>query len=329
MYFQPGSNGNYRKPGTIGTMDYYYRKLNAILGAYLLPILGVIFFAGTYLSSVNISNVTGYILPYISYIWLATLATLTTFFALLAYKYVGSRRFRRAMTIGLAVLGVVMTVGILNVFGVVPLSITATPGSTFTCPSGFICQLSFFTYVPGQTSGPLVTAGAANYTGTFTVPSTIPISNSKIISITVTEFFSGIQMSTPGIVVSTTTFTESGLPSGTSWMIEYNGLNTGSTTSTISLTGSAEMGASYPYYVYTIGLNSGTYVPAPSSGSAIEGSSTAITFIEESSSTGTGITGTSTSPGTSPVSGTVSGTLSTSINFLSALGLAITGYFHV
>ena len=336
MYFQSGANGDHRTPGVLGTVDYYYRKLNAILGAYLLPVLGVLFFAGTYLSSIDINDVTGYILPYISYIWLATLAVLTAFFAILAYKYIGSRRFKRAVAIGLAALGMIMTVGILNVFGIVPLSITATPGSTFTCPSGFICQLSFSTYLPGMTSGPLAPAGAANYTGTFTAPSVIPISNAKIISIQVTEFFSGIQMSSPGIVVSTTTFTESGLPPGTSWTVEYDGLNSGSTTSTISFTGSVGIGASYSYYIYTVGLNSGVYVPAPSYGSVMEGSSTAITFSEEASPSGTGISSgpgsssSTTTTSTSPtITGTISGTLSTSINFLSYLGFAITGYFHV
>jgi subtilase family serine protease len=80
----------------------------------------------------------------------------------------------------------------------------------------------------------------------------------------------------------TVTFTESGLPSGTSWSVTFNGNTKSSTTTTISYTGIANGS-----YSYTVGSVSG-YTASPSSGTiTVNGANVnqAITFTASSSTT--------------------------------------------
>ncbi|MEM4100990.1 MAG: hypothetical protein QXI08_06045, partial [Thermoplasmata archaeon] len=80
----------------------------------------------------------------------------------------------------------------------------------------------------------------------------------------------------------TVTFTESGLPSGTSWSVTFNGNTKSSTTNTISFTGIAN-----GTYSYSVGAVSG-YTASPSSGTiTVNGANVnqAITFTASSTTT--------------------------------------------
>ncbi len=73
----------------------------------------------------------------------------------------------------------------------------------------------------------------------------------------------------------TTTFTESGLPSSTSWSVTYNSQTLSSTGTSISFTDSA---GSYSYSVSSPTVSGCTYSPSPSSGSLTAGQSQAISY---------------------------------------------------
>ena len=96
-------------------------------------------------------------------------------------------------------------------------------------------------------------------------------------SINANNFVNDITSSTP--TSYPVTFTESGLPSGTSWSVTFNGQTSTSTSTTVSF--SAVDGT----YSYTIGAVSG-YTSSPSSGSVtVNGASTAVSIAFSASST--------------------------------------------
>ncbi|MEM3335815.1 MAG: hypothetical protein QXY47_07275 [Thermoplasmata archaeon] len=81
--------------------------------------------------------------------------------------------------------------------------------------------------------------------------------------------------------IYTVTFTESGLPSGTPWVVTFGGYAKSSTTNTISFTGIAN-----GTYSYTIATSDHRYGPLPSSGSfTVNGKNVnqAITFTASTS----------------------------------------------
>ncbi len=91
-------------------------------------------------------------------------------------------------------------------------------------------------------------------------------------SINANNFVNDITSSTPAPTSYTVTFTESGLPSGTSWSVTFNGKTSTSTSSTVSF--SAVNGT----YSYTIGAVSG-YTSSPSSGSVtVSGSAQGVSI---------------------------------------------------
>ncbi len=84
-----------------------------------------------------------------------------------------------------------------------------------------------------------------------------------------------------------TTFSETGLPSGTKWYLDFNNTNSSSTSTTMSfVTNNANKIA---YIVYNVYIKSSstdcltTYTPSPSSGSVNAGASTSINFASSTS----------------------------------------------
>jgi hypothetical protein len=123
---------------------------------------------------------------------------------------------------------------------------STTSTISFTAPNGT------YSYTVGSVSG----YSAASASGTISV---------KGASMSTTVTFSKLY---------SVTFTESGLPSGTSWSITFNGTKESSTTSTISFT------APNGTYSYTVGSVSG-YSAASASGTiSVKGASmsTTVTF---------------------------------------------------
>ncbi len=98
-------------------------------------------------------------------------------------------------------------------------------------------------------------------------------------SINANNFVNDITSSTPAPTSYPITFTESGLSSGTSWSVTFNGKTSSSTSTTISF--SAVNGT----YSYTIGAVSG-YTSSPSSGSVtVNGASQGVSIAFSASST--------------------------------------------
>ncbi|MCW1293162.1 MAG: hypothetical protein OH318_02100, partial [Candidatus Parvarchaeota archaeon] len=73
----------------------------------------------------------------------------------------------------------------------------------------------------------------------------------------------------------TVTFTESGLPSGTSWSVTYNGVTKSSTSSSITFNATS---TSESFSVPQVTTSTCTYAPSPSSGSIAAGSTQTISF---------------------------------------------------
>ena len=67
-----------------------------------------------------------------------------------------------------------------------------------------------------------------------------------------------------------------GLPSGTSWSVLYNGLNSSSTTTSIKF--QETVNVEYSYTIHNSNVGGRIYTPSPSSGSAKAPSSVSITF---------------------------------------------------
>jgi YVTN family beta-propeller protein len=135
---------------------------------------------------------------------------------------------------------------------------------TFT-ESGLPSGTSWYVNITGQTSsGPITsstyTASLINGTYSYTVSTSdktySPSPSSG--SFTVNGGSVSKSVSFP-LVKYTVTFTESGLPSGTSWSVTFNGTTESSTTNTITFT------AANGTYSYSIGSVSG-YTVSPSSG---------------------------------------------------------------
>ena len=98
-------------------------------------------------------------------------------------------------------------------------------------------------------------------------------------SINANNFVNDITSSSPAPTTYPVTFTESGLPSGTSWSVTFNGQTSSSTSTTVSF--SAVDGT----YSYTIGAVSG-YTSSPSSGSVtVNGASAGVSVTFTASST--------------------------------------------
>jgi hypothetical protein len=98
-------------------------------------------------------------------------------------------------------------------------------------------------------------------------------------SINANNFVNDITSSTPAPTSYPVTFTESGLPSGTSWSVTFNGQTSSSTSTTVSF--SAVDGT----YSYTIGAVSG-YTSSPSSGSVtVNGASAGVSIAFSASTT--------------------------------------------
>ena len=163
------------------------------------------------------------------------------------------------------------------------ITFTAVPPKTYAVtftesglPSGTTWSMTFDNS-PGSSASPTIAFTEVNGTYSYTVGpvsgfTASPSSGSVMVR---GEAVSQAITFTPTLVTTyPVTFSESGLPPGTSWSITLNGAPSSSTTSTIAFT---EQNGSYSY---TVGTVSG-YAASPSSGSVtVTGSSVskAITF---------------------------------------------------
>jgi hypothetical protein len=140
MILPGSSSSNYRKPGTLGTVDYYYRLLNQKLGEYILPIAGAVFLLLTIFStyhlpipSLNLTHSELY------YIWIGALVSLLITVLIASVKYIKPYTHHRKIWIVLStVIAFTLVIGLLHVLGISPLypsplSISIAQG--VTCPS--------------------------------------------------------------------------------------------------------------------------------------------------------------------------------------------------
>lgn len=70
-------------------------------------------------------------------------------------------------------------------------------------------------------------------------------------------------------------FIESGLPSGSTWNVVYDGILSSSTTNTITF---STLPGNYPFTIANQVISGTTYIPSPSSGYLVAGNTTSITF---------------------------------------------------
>lgn len=332
MIVPTSSRSSYRKPGTFGTIDYYYRTFNAKLGEYILPIAGAFFVILTLFSDFHVP------IPSLSltaselhYIWMGAFIALIITLALASIKYIKPHiKYRKLWIVLATVGGLFLVVGLMNVFGIVPLFSVVEPiynipqGTIFTCPSNAQyygapgCQIvigydqgftsvtcSDTTYCSSVTSSGQLVPGA-----TFTCPTSI---NSY------TDIACSAQyalVTTPTVSTVKTTFTESGLPNqGQNWYVTYDGGRQGNYPGQ-SIVFTTNTGT----YSYSVGpIYPSGYEATPSSGSLSAGSTQNIVFTQVT---------TTTQNQTS--TGTISGTISTtSINLIGYITDSISNYFHI
>ena len=305
MIFPGSSNSNYRKPGAIGTLDYYYRTLNQKLGEYVLPIAGAVFLFLTIFSTYHLP--ISFTKAELQYLWIGALSALIVTLLIASIKFIKPYTRHRKMWIAIAtVLGLFLTIGLFHGLGIVPLSastftIYLNPGQSYLCPSNSYivggvagCQ-GVITMTPdsGQTYS-IVSQG-----NTFTCPSNA-------------DYQCTVYFYTQATATSvSTTFTESGVPLDFEWAITYNG-------QTQQVTGGSPMvftdaPGTYSFsvvgpYDYAGGLQS-NYVISPQSGSLQAGSTQNIVFSEMVSTT----TPNSTTSTSSSSSGTISGTFTLNV----------------
>ncbi len=338
MILPTNGNVSYRRPGTLGTLDYYYRLLNQKLGEYILPIAGAFFVIFTIFSDFHIPF-PSIVLTKMDFqiLWILALISLATTLFLAAKKLIKSNIKHRHLYITLSVIaGLFLVVGAMNVVGLVPLSVSmqtiyVNPGESYTCPTNAYittgdpgCVLSLYSYNKISVTYPLdgtqFTCSAGGYGGSgsqcyfpqgqsFTCPSN---SNFQCQMLFYTQ-------NSPTEV--TTTFQETGLPLAPyTWQVTYDG-KTQSVASGNPILFTTPPGT----YSYTISP-SYPYYPTTSTGTLTAGSTTTITFSEPSTTTSSS-TSTSTSPSSTS---TISGTLTVdSINAIGYIETSIAGYFHV
>ena len=323
MILPNSSRSNYRKPGTLGTVDYYYRLLNQKLGEYILPIAGAVFLLLTIFStyhlpipSLNLTHSELY------YIWIGALVSLLITVLIASVKYIKPYTHHRKIWIALStVIAFTLVIGLFHVFGIVPLLSEVepiyffSPGQTFTCPT----NAQYY-----GTSGCDVVVGYANGFSSinevlspgnsYTCPTSIGPTSSG-------QYFTDISCSsqyglvtTPSVQTVQTTFTETGLPNqGQDWYVTYDGGRQGASIGQ-PIVFTTPIGS----YAFSVGpIYPSGYTANPLTGVVSAGSSQLITFSSTIS--------------TASSSSSISGSLTTDsvTKIFTEVEASIVGFFYV
>lgn len=323
MILPGSSSSNYRKPGTLGTVDYYYRLLNQKLGEYILPIAGAVFLLLTIFStyhlpipSLNLTHSELY------YIWIGALVSLLITVLIASVKYIKPYTHHRKIWIALStVIAFSLVIGLFHVFGIVPLSISTittyiNPGQSYLCPSNAYIT----TGDPGCVGGVTMTPSSGTSSSFVAQGTNFNCPSNADYQCTISFY---TQATATAV---TTTFTETGIPSDFEWTVTYNGqtqqISGGNPIIFTDAPGtySFSVGGVYDYS----GVLQNNYIASPQSGSLQAGSSQLITF----SSTVTTTTSSSSSTSSSP---SISGSLTTDsvMKIFTEVEASIVGFFYV
>ena len=323
MILPNSSRSNYRKPGTLGTLDYYYRILNQKLGEYVLPIGGAAFLLLTIFStyhlpipSLNLTHSELY------YIWIGALVSLLITVLIASVKYIKPYTHHRKMWIALStVISFTLVIGLFHIFGIVPLLSEVepiyffSPGQTFTCPT----NAQYY-----GTSGCDVVVGYDNGFGSinkilgqgnsYTCPTSIgPTSSGQYFTDIACSAQYGL-VTTPSVQTVQTTFTETGLPNqGQDWYVTYDGGRQGASIGQ-PIVFTTPIGS----YAFSVGpIYPSGYTANPSNGVVSAGSSQLITFSSTISTTSS--------------SSSISGSLTTDsvTKIFTEVEASIVGFFYV
>ncbi len=165
-------------------------------------------------------------------------------------------------------------------------SISYTPGCTTTftesgLPSGITWKVIYDGISQSGSSSTIqIKTGAGTFSYTVNSPSASGCTYSP--SPASGSLVAGSSQSISYTGTCTTTFSESNLPSGTSWTVTYNGATKSSTSTTNTFTTGT---GTFSYSVSSLSINSCTYSPSPASGSLTAGSSQSVSYTESCTTT--------------------------------------------
>lgn len=143
------------------------------------------------------------------------------------------------------------------------------------------------------------TTGSYVFNGWTVSNSNLTLSSSTVPTINLTVMGNGIVTASWN---SVTSFTETGLPSGSKWNVTYNGVLNFSITNTIKFFTSP---GTYGYTIPNQVVSGTTYVPSPSSGNLISSNTLNVSFTTSTTSTSTSTTSTTSTSTTSTVLTTI------------------------
>ena len=274
-------------------VDFIWRNY---LMTYVAPIVG---FGFLILTTLQINIITAFLVPFLQYIWILALVFIGIFGYYLVRRY---KNVRKHFSVIIVVAVLLVALGLMHVFGIVPLSEITDPtvpvslGQSAVCPSNANyygtagCEANYNVYsnygggfYDSATGYGLISQGA-----TFTCSPIYNLQGDEIVSSCFMQYAVPVTSST-----EVTTFTESGLPSDYEWYVNYDGMVLSSISSS-SITFNTAAG-SYSYSVEGIS----DYAPSPSSGTLNAGSTADIAFTQQVS--------------TPSPSGTISGTFTLNV----------------
>jgi hypothetical protein len=302
MILPNSSNSNYRKPGTLGTLDYYYRTLNQKLGEYVLPIAGAAFLLLTIFSTYHLPIPSFFFTKAdLQYLWIGALSALILTLMIASVKFIKPYTRHRKMWITVStVLGLFLTIGLFHVFGIVPLSISTittyiNPGQSYLCPSNAYIT----TGDPGCVSGVTMTPSSGTSSSFIAQGTNFNCPSNADYQCTISFY------TQPTATAVTTTFTETGVPSDFIWAITYNGqtqqISGGNSIIFTDAPGTYSFSVS-GVYDYS-GVLQNNYIASPQSGSLQAGSTQNIIFSEITSTTTSSSDNTSISTSSASLSG--------------------------
>lgn len=320
MILPGSSSSNYRKPGTLGTVDYYYRLLNQKLGEYILPIAGAVFLLLTIFStyhlpipSLNLTHSELY------YIWIGALVSLLITVLIASVKYIKPYTHHRKIWIALStVIAFTLVIGLFHVFGIVPLVSEVepiyffSPGQTFTCPTNAQYYGASGCYIVVGYYNSFILGQGDSYTCPTSIGSFTESCSAQYVLVT-----------TPSVQTVQTTFTETGLPNqGQDWYVTYDGGRQGASIGQ-PIVFTTPIGS----YAFSVGpIYPSGYTANPSNGVVSAGSSQLITFSSTISTASS-----SSSISTASSSSSISGSLTTDsvTKIFTEVEASIVGFFYV
>ena len=293
MLLPSSSMGPSRHKGVVGYLDDLYRKFLSTYNVYLAPPLLGLFFL------FSVIGVPSIVLPkqVYSYFWYITLVLVIVTIFVLAHKRLKHGDYRRLKSGLLAVGGLFVLISVMHFTGLVPLSavpepiVFLSPGQSYLCPASANyygtpgCSYSA-ALANGISCNLAECQGIAPQNTMYTCPT-------EIVGYTNTGCY--LQFGTTSTSSTmTTTFTETGLSSGTPWYITYDGMRLGAYAGA-SITFTTSSGT---YDFSAAIVNQIPYTSSPSSGQLTAGSTQQITYTYVAPSTSTSSSTSSTTTGT-------------------------------